>query len=190
MFSGFKSRCMILFSCMWAKPYRSPLRNVLISSLEKLPFFWIYLNFYLLNFVENLPAWQYLHYDVNWILRFKNTFKSQSILVIQASHNCQLIHKAFLAVLCCESILLWKGFDCESSEICDSLDFVNRSKISFSKFLDWLEKFMETFLIDKFGEVEDPDINKWGFERVKTVEFRIGKWELDSKFFGMNIFLR
>jgi hypothetical protein len=37
--------------------------------------------------------------------------------------------------------------------------------------LDWLEKFMETLLIDKFGKVEDPDINKRRVEGVKTVEF-------------------
>lgn len=91
--------------------------------------------------------------------------------MVQTSQNCKFVHQTFLAVFGCEGVLFGEGLDSESLEICDSFDFINRSKISFPEFFDGLEKLMETFLIDLFRKVEDPEFKSGGVSRVETVEF-------------------
>lgn len=159
MFSGLRSRCMIRFSCIWARPSRSPFIKVLIYNFEKCPLFWNKLNFYLLNFVEKLTAWQNFQHNVNRVLRLKNTFKTEQVRMTQASHNCELIYQTFFSVFCGKSVLFRKGLHCKPSEVCQPFNFINRGKISFSKFFDWLEKLMESLLVNELGKVDNPNFD-------------------------------
>ncbi len=109
--------------------------------------------------------------------------------MIEAPHNCKFIDQALFSILGSKGVLFWKSLDCKMFQICNSFDFIDRCEISFSKFSDWLEKFMKSFLIDAFWEVKYPDLDDCDVRRIKTVELIVGSWELDSNFFRMNIFL-
>lgn len=132
IFYGFKSRCIILCACIWAKPRSNPLIKVFIYSFVNDPFFLNYFYMYLLNFIEKWTSFKNFQHNVNRVLWFKNTLKLQNIWMVKSHHNWEFIHQTLFAIFSSKCILFWKGLHSESSQICYSLNFIYWSEISLA----------------------------------------------------------
>lgn len=66
---------------------------------------------------------------------------------IQLPKNCELIDQAFLSILGIHDGLLQEGLYCKFSMISESFCFIDSGKVTLAEFPNWLEHFMEAFLV-------------------------------------------
>ncbi len=109
-----------------------------------------------LDLVIQLPAFQKLHAYVNWILWLINLVQFHEIFVIKGSHNLNLIDEGLFSFFFTECSFFWEGLDSIFFSVFILNDQINRSKVSFSNFLDRFEEFMETSLVNFFSKDASP----------------------------------
>jgi hypothetical protein len=76
--------------------------------------------------------------------------------MIERSHDFDFIDERLLAFVLAESAFFGKGLDCVLLAVLVLDHQVNRSEVALADFLDGLEKFVETTLVDFFAELISP----------------------------------
>jgi hypothetical protein len=76
--------------------------------------------------------------------------------MIDGSHDFDFIDERLLALFFAVSALFGKGLNCVLLAIFVLDHQVNRSEVALADFLNGLEKFVETSLVDFFAELVSP----------------------------------
>ena len=76
--------------------------------------------------------------------------------MIDGSHNFDFIDERLLALFFAVSAIFGKGLNCVLLAIFVLDHQVNRSEVALADFLDGLEKFVETALVDFLAELVSP----------------------------------
>lgn len=109
-----------------------------------------------LELVQQLPARQQLHADVQRVLALVDALYFHKVLVVEQPHDLYLVGEGLQAVVLSAECLLGEGFDGVVLLVLVVLDEVDRGEGSSSDFLDGMKDLVEAGLLNVLSEVIPP----------------------------------
>lgn len=106
--------------------------------------------------IEQLPTWQQLHANVEWIFRLVDSFQTHEIAVLAGTHNLDLVDQSTNSILLSCDRLLQKCFYSILAAIFVALNKVDRGERPAADLFEWSEELMKAILVETSSEDVSP----------------------------------
>ena len=114
-----------------------------------------------LNLVIELSSLQQFHYYIDRVLTFVNLKYFHQILVTKFPHDFYLFDEGFLPIFLTVCCFFWEGFDCVFLSILMLVDQIDWCEIPFPDFLDRLEQFVKSSLVELRWKKISPSVENF-----------------------------